>query len=137
MNRDWYDFPIQLILFKLFIFYFVIDQIKSRIPYQSLFTKWFHTTARILRISNFLIGGEHPDEESDDEDDDETPRREFRYMRVPRTDHIPIVPGQRVLVPMREGEEVQGREGESEDEVREFWTCVYVPAHFKLRVLFF
>ncbi|KAJ3170162.1 hypothetical protein HDU88_008787 [Geranomyces variabilis] len=62
------------------------------------------------------------------------PRREFRYMRVPNNDHVEVIPGERMLIPVRADDPVRGREGETEEEVRLNWTKVYVPANFKTRI---
>ncbi|KAJ3244368.1 hypothetical protein HK104_008041, partial [Borealophlyctis nickersoniae] len=62
-------------------------------------------------------------------------KREFPYMRVPNRDVVEVVPGQPMLVPMRRGEPVRGREGETEDAVRANWTKVYVPGNFRARVI--
>ncbi|KAJ3174716.1 E3 ubiquitin-protein ligase march7 [Geranomyces variabilis] len=62
------------------------------------------------------------------------PRREFRYMRVPNNDHVEVIPGERMLIPIRDEDPVRGREGETEEEVRLNWTKVYVPANFKTRI---
>ncbi|KAJ3147104.1 hypothetical protein HDU86_008100 [Geranomyces michiganensis] len=62
------------------------------------------------------------------------PRREFRYMRVPNNDHVEVIPGERMLIPIRADDPVRGREGETEEEVRLNWTKVYVPANFKIRI---
>ncbi|KAI8822200.1 uncharacterized protein EV422DRAFT_566636 [Fimicolochytrium jonesii] len=60
--------------------------------------------------------------------------REFPYMRVPNHDHVELIPGERMLTPMRRDEPLRGREGETEEEVRLNWTKVYVPEDFKIRV---
>ncbi|KAI8909938.1 hypothetical protein DFJ77DRAFT_471383 [Powellomyces hirtus] len=62
------------------------------------------------------------------------PRREFRYMRVPNNDHVEVIPGERMLIPMRANDPIMGRAGETEEEVKLNWTRVYVPEHFKTRV---
>ena len=60
--------------------------------------------------------------------------REFRYLRVPKRDHIVVIPGQKMLIPMRDNDPVFGRSNETPDEVETNWTKVYVPDHFKWRV---
>jgi E3 ubiquitin-protein ligase DOA10 len=61
-------------------------------------------------------------------------RRPLRRLRVPNTDHIKIVPGEKILIPMNDGEPLFGREGETPEEVKTNWTIVYRPNHFKLRI---
>ncbi|KAJ3316508.1 hypothetical protein HDU76_001746, partial [Blyttiomyces sp. JEL0837] len=61
-------------------------------------------------------------------------RRENIYLRVPNHDHIEIIPGQRVLLPMARGQPLVGRPNETMDDMRANWTRVYVPERFKLRI---
>lgn len=63
-----------------------------------------------------------------------TSKRELRFMRVPKIDNIEIVPGEKLLIPMREDEAVFGRPNESQEEINTNWTKVYVPDHFFHRV---
>ncbi|KAJ3091188.1 hypothetical protein HK102_001375 [Quaeritorhiza haematococci] len=63
-------------------------------------------------------------------------RREFRYMRVPNHDHVEVIPGQKMLIPIRENDPVVGRPNETQEEVRANWKKVYVPDRFKIRVVF-
>jgi len=61
-------------------------------------------------------------------------KRQFRKMRVPNTDRIKITPGEKILIPMNDGEPLFGREGETPEEVKTNWIIIYRPDHFKLRV---
>ncbi|KAJ3022734.1 hypothetical protein HKX48_005361 [Thoreauomyces humboldtii] len=62
------------------------------------------------------------------------PQREFRYMRVPNNDHVEVIPGERMLIPMREHDPIIGRDGETPEEIKLNWTKVYVPEGFKIRI---
>ncbi|KAJ3053322.1 hypothetical protein HK097_004529, partial [Rhizophlyctis rosea] len=59
--------------------------------------------------------------------------REFRFMQAPHHDHVEVIPGQKMLIPLRRGEAVPGRFGETEDDIRANWTKVYVPGGFRTR----
>ncbi|KAI8915088.1 hypothetical protein BC831DRAFT_168458 [Entophlyctis helioformis] len=63
------------------------------------------------------------------------PKREKRFMRVPNHDHVEIIPGQKMMVMMREEDPVFGRETESPDEVAANWTKVYTPDNFQKRII--
>jgi len=61
-------------------------------------------------------------------------RRQHRRLRVPNTDRIKITPGEKILIPMNDGEPLFGREGETPEEVKTYWTIIYRANHFKLRI---
>jgi hypothetical protein len=60
--------------------------------------------------------------------------KRLRYMRVPNHDRIEIIPGQKMLVLMKESDDVFGREGETPQQISENWSKVYVPNSFWLRM---
>ncbi|TPX65973.1 hypothetical protein SpCBS45565_g04773 [Spizellomyces sp. 'palustris'] len=219
------EFPIDLLIFH-FVVPWTVAWIRPKRILRWLVDQWFRWTARRLRLTSFLFGGAHKDEESDDEvevevndateeivyhddaapsvsadspavegsgtveqpaapahsqeqplpintassssdrgdeaddewEDEEVivlngpgprtppstatatkrkrwrPRREYRYMRVPNHDHVEVIAGQKMLIPLKFGEGLMGREGETEEEVRVNWTRVYVPDRFKIRI---
>ncbi|KNC99656.1 uncharacterized protein SPPG_09243 [Spizellomyces punctatus DAOM BR117] len=219
------EFPIDLLIFH-FVVPWTVAWIRPKRILRWLVDQWFRWTARRLRLTSFLFGGAHKDEESDDEvevevndateeivyhdeaapsasadspslegngtveqpaapahsqeqplptsagssssdraddaddewEDEEVivlngpgprtppstttgikrkrwrPRREYRYMRVPNHDHVEVIAGQKMLIPLKFGEGLMGREGETEEEVRVNWTKVYVPDRFKIRI---
>ncbi|KAI9098644.1 hypothetical protein DFS34DRAFT_618303 [Phlyctochytrium arcticum] len=207
------EFPLDLLVFH-FIIPWTIATVKPKKLLAKLLEIWFRWAAHRLRLSSFMFGGNHKDEESDDEieidvsegtedmflnvgdkydmeivdapsaapeplngttedvakivedhgedGDDEwedeeiillnssrksydvigseprkrrIPRRAVRFMRVPNHDHVEVKPGLKMLIPMRYDEEVFGREGETEEEVKANWTRVYVPDRFKARLI--
>ncbi|KAJ3143764.1 hypothetical protein HK101_003116 [Irineochytrium annulatum] len=61
--------------------------------------------------------------------------RQYPYLRVPNHDHVEIIPGQKMMIPMERGAPLMGRVNETVDEVRANWTRVYVPDRFRMRVV--
>jgi E3 ubiquitin-protein ligase DOA10 len=93
--------------------------------------------------------GDDGDDEGDDKEEDDDritklkikkikknngKRRPFRRLRVPNTDHIKIIPGEKILIPLNDGDPLFGREEETPEEVKANWTIVYRANHFKLRI---
>ncbi|KAJ1565907.1 hypothetical protein HK096_007185, partial [Nowakowskiella sp. JEL0078] len=69
LNESIAEFPIDLLLFH-FMVPLTIQSADPETVFRILVTLWFEATARLLRITGFLFGGRHDDEESDNEDDE-------------------------------------------------------------------
>ncbi|KAJ3216804.1 hypothetical protein HK099_005707, partial [Clydaea vesicula] len=156
------DMPTDLLILH-FIVPFLYKLVKPKLRFKFLMERWFKFTANRLRLTEFLLGEKNMEEEDaennwvdvdDTESDDELPDliypnnnavakpkaskvREFEFLRVPNTDRIRVVPGEKILIPMRRGEKLFGRVGETEDEVKERWRIVWVPGYLKLRLMGF
>ncbi|KAI8800678.1 hypothetical protein BJ742DRAFT_66466 [Cladochytrium replicatum] len=63
------------------------------------------------------------------------PRRQYRFMRVPNHDNIEVIPGQKIMIPIRERDPIVGRPNETQEDVAANWTKVYVPDRFRARVI--
>jgi E3 ubiquitin-protein ligase MARCH6 len=61
-NIPMLEFPVDL-LFYNFVMPFAIQSIKPSDGLHSIYDWWFHCCARMLRLSDFLFGERHPDEE--------------------------------------------------------------------------
>jgi hypothetical protein len=151
---DHFSDTLSEIPFDLFFFHYILPQtirfIKPDVIFRKLVSAWFSYIAKSLRLTHFLLGKENEDELSDCESECEEDRRgmeskifmsskkadkrEKRYMRVPNHDNIEIIPKEKMLIPMKEEDEVFGRPGETEDEVKANWTKVYIPDYFYTRV---
>ncbi|BFZ56687.1 hypothetical protein PYCC9005_003735 [Savitreella phatthalungensis] len=112
--------------------------------YRGIWRAWFMWSAASLRLSSFIMGDRHVDEErvspllrslglekaSDDGDFNGS------FRRVPATDTLPvrIGPGQHMLIEVDEHNERQ--DGQPEDDTREdaAYMVVYAPPHFRLRL---
>lgn len=136
----------------------MVSRIAPTAMIKYMLRQWFVFSAKMFRLTSFLFGGEHPEEHSDDEDEEERKenvsdsveekrsdtdqqplrrrrRREFRFMRVPKNDHIEIIPKEKVLIRMTDDQPVFGRAKETPEEVEARWMKLYVPAWFWTRVL--
>jgi hypothetical protein len=83
---------------------------------------------------------EWEDEEESQEEIPRSPnkvRRELRYLRVPNRDNIEVIPGQKMLIWMKDSAPVFGRANETPEQVQQNWTKVYAPNHFYKRVISF
>jgi hypothetical protein len=56
------------------------------------------------------------------------------WIRVPNIDNIDIIPGEKMLVWMKQSEPVFGRANETPEEVLRKWTKVFAPDQFYPRV---
>ncbi|KAJ3240558.1 hypothetical protein HDU81_003442 [Chytriomyces hyalinus] len=158
------EFPIDVL-----IFHFLVPAAVSWIRPRDLIVEglrvYFRATARMLRITQFLLGERRQDEEhgevgendplvlklyrdgpaeehaADEQEVNEEVQplapgaRETPYLRVPNHDRIPLKPGHKVMIPMTRTEPLIGREDESEDDIKLNWTRVYVPSHLRVRLL--
>ncbi|KAI9034063.1 hypothetical protein DFJ74DRAFT_640030 [Hyaloraphidium curvatum] len=59
---------------------------------------------------------------------------ETMLLRVPKRDHVPLLPRVPMMVPWEEGAPLAGRPGETEEDVRANWELVRVPRDWKRRV---
>lgn len=133
-------FPIDLVIFHL-----VGPWIFRRIDFNGRMKEanvvWFRLVAKFLRLTSFLFGGRHFEEETDlytELAGTATDPKNFRFMRVPNHDHIEIKPGVRdIMIPIRQDDPVLGRPNETEEETRSNWVKVFVPTHFRFRVHIF
>ncbi|KAI8998301.1 hypothetical protein BC832DRAFT_241987 [Gaertneriomyces semiglobifer] len=123
-----WEFPVDLVVGHFFVPW-VVSVVNPKTVVKVVLDKCIKILARVLELEEFLLGAVQRRMEVDG--------RDFPYLRVPNHDHIEVVPGYRMVVPMREQEEVFGREGETEDDVRGNWRKVYVPPMWKLRVVLF
>jgi hypothetical protein len=106
--------------------------------------RWFQWSAKKFSLTSFLFGERSPDEESDIHIESILSSTglpqpsNYRFLRVPNHDHIEVTPGVRdVMIPCRENDPLFGRPHESPEEVNANWTKVYIPRHFKPRVMFY
>jgi hypothetical protein len=83
--------------------------------------------AQLLRLSNYILGARHAEEEK-------TPPEGF--YQVPNVDNIQYIQGDQMMIPISQNEEVKGRLDRGEDDATRYWTKVYLPRQWKLRVLF-
>ncbi|KAJ3129995.1 hypothetical protein HK098_007261 [Nowakowskiella sp. JEL0407] len=91
LKWDWMDsladFPIDLILYRIIV-PFMLHALNPATLFRAIVTYWFEGTARYLRLTSFLFGGRHYEEESDDESDEvdvwagENPTGEERKRRL-------------------------------------------------------
>lgn len=111
---------------------------------------WFHTTARMLRLSSFLFGDRVPDEEvsipfsvifqfkrrpSIDHISLDSFESNGSFLRVPATDTIPLHQRQQMLIPVTEENlRLDGKAETEEQRGNTDFRVVYVPPHFSARV---
>jgi hypothetical protein len=67
---------------------------------------------------------------------DHRKKRGKRFLRVPNRDMIEIIPGEKILIWMKETDPVFGRPNETPEEVQRNWTKVYAPDWFYTRVIY-
>lgn len=176
LRLEFYDSMSEIpfdLFFLQYIFPHILKLVDINSNFKSLVRTWFETVARKLRVSHFLLGEDHPDEQSDfgdfedeaevryltiddpfavrgpgeefsDETDEEWENidevhvkkstREKRYLRVPNRDTVEIIPGDRMVVWMKEEDPVFGRPNETADDIQTNWTKVYAPDWFQTRV---
>jgi hypothetical protein len=117
-----------LLLFQ-FIAPMVIQFLSPKETFQAVIAWWFRTIAKKLRITHFLLGERRTEEEIDQD-------TKKQFLQVPKTDHIEVIPGQKMLIDIGENEDIKGRPNETPEEVELHWTKVYVPPKFKIRVTY-
>ena len=137
-----YQLPIEIL-----VNHFTIPWMISRMNFRHYFNRfvrgWFIWTSKRLRLSHFMFGGERRVEEEVDlhverEALDPNDPSRFRFLRVPNHDHIEIIPGvYDLMTPIREHDELYGRQGETVTDIRSNWTKVYIPTCFWIRVRLF
>jgi E3 ubiquitin-protein ligase MARCH6 len=85
--------------FDLFFFQFVLPQyfryLNLKPKFISVVRKWFEKVAHLLRMTQFLLGDERPDEESDFEDN----QTDIRYLTV---NNVDVDEHLRIHVPKRD-----------------------------------
>ncbi|CAG8434077.1 5282_t:CDS:10 [Diversispora eburnea] len=124
------DFPIDLLIFHIIVPTTVAFARPKRM-FRTLFENWWHITARHLRLTSFMFGDRHYEEEGThvrktwhavllnkkapvplpddvgyldepDESEEVVFNRDGGFVRAPSYDGVPVVPGRRMLIPVTE-----------------------------------
>jgi E3 ubiquitin-protein ligase DOA10 len=155
------DFPADLLVFHIIV-PVTVTWAKPKRLFRKLFENWWKVASRFLRLTSFMFGGRHYDEEGTHErrtlravlfrlkapipvagevvDDDENAEVVFvkdgGFVRAPSYDGVPVIPGRRMLIPVNEDGTLKNpEEAPAVDELN--YTIVYVPPNFKARVITF
>ncbi|KAJ3098980.1 hypothetical protein HDU97_003545 [Phlyctochytrium planicorne] len=85
------EFPIDLLIFH-FLLPWAIAWLRPRHLFRTVLNSWFRITARMLRLSHFLLGDRNRDEESDtEEDEDDIPVRLIQANENPSAQRAPFL----------------------------------------------
>ncbi|PKK66367.1 hypothetical protein RhiirC2_784876 [Rhizophagus irregularis] len=121
------DFPADLLVFHIVV-PVTVTWAKPKRLFRKLFENWWKVTSRVLRLTSFMFGGRHYDEEGTD----------GGLVRAPSYDGITVVPGRRMLIPVNEDGTLKnpGEVPVGQDDQLNY-TVVYIPPNFKARVIIF
>ncbi|RHZ59499.1 hypothetical protein Glove_363g39 [Diversispora epigaea] len=138
------DFPIDLLIFHIIV-PTTVALARPKRMFRTLFENWWHLTARHLRLTSFMFGGRHYEEEGthvrktwravllnkkapvplpddidyfdeSDESEEVVFGRDGGFVRAPSYDGVPVVPGRRMLVPVTERGELLNPEDATGDD---------------------
>jgi len=153
-NQPLSDFPADLLIFHFFVPW-IISFAQPKKAFKKLVSAWFHWISKKLKITGFVFGGRHPDEEELDGNYEQgldlnsteessssssfakSSTKKSHFLQVPNHDHVEVIPGQKMLTPIGEHDPLVGRPNETPEEVTANWTKVYVPNSFRYRVRIF
>ncbi|GAM82739.1 hypothetical protein ANO11243_007250 [Dothideomycetidae sp. 11243] len=128
------EFPIEFIVYN-FLSPFLFKLLKPGIGMEALYKRWLRKCARTLRLSHFLFGDRHVDEES--EGTSGSFSASGSYVRVPASDQVRIQRGQPVFAPVTEedvaNDEAQQKYSEHGRPGQRFRN-VYIPPWFRARI---
>lgn len=121
------DFPADLLVFHIVV-PVTVTWAKPKRLFRKLFENWWKITSRALRLTSFMFGGRHHNEEGTD----------GGLVRAPSYDGITVVPGRRMLIPVNEDGTLKnpGEVPVGQDDQLNY-TVVYIPPNFKARVIIF
>jgi E3 ubiquitin-protein ligase MARCH6 len=125
--------------------------VKPSTTIKSAWNWWFHTTARMLRLSSFLFGTRIEDEEGSmplrevvrfkrRPRIDQIPPGSFTangsFLRVPAIDTIPLNRRKQMLIPVtHDNRRLDGQTETDEQRNDADFRVVYVPPHFSTRIM--
>ncbi|KAG9287347.1 hypothetical protein G9A89_023718 [Geosiphon pyriformis] len=164
-NEPISDFPLDLLIFHIIV-PITVDWAKPRRLFRSLFTNWWKVAAGQLRLTSFMFGNRHPEEEGthvrktwrafllarkapiprlgidinveDNQDAEVVFIKDGGFVRAPSYDGVPVVPGRRMLIPVNEqGALLDPNDAPVGDDGQLHHTVVYIPPSFRSRVIFF
>ncbi|RIB06064.1 hypothetical protein C2G38_542961 [Gigaspora rosea] len=153
------DFPADLLVFHIII-PVTVTLAKPKRLFRTLFENWWHITSHHLRLTSFMFGGRHYDEEGTHvrktwrafffflkapiignnaiENEDVAFVRDGGFVRAPSYDAVPVEPGKRMLIPVTEdGTLIDPNDAPAGDDDQPGYTIVYIPPNFKARIIFF
>ncbi|GJJ11157.1 hypothetical protein Clacol_005388 [Clathrus columnatus] len=160
MREPLSEIPVDL-LFVHLILPPTLHYFRPRKPVRRLMTLWWHWTARQLRLTSFMFGERHPDEEYstpwswkklfglNEGKAVVVPGRDGGFRRAPAGDNIAFLRDKPALVPIDEEGKPLDETGHDiiaaqDEEARrsgrnpaEDYTTVYVPPEFRKRVILF
>ncbi|KAI9597532.1 hypothetical protein BDF19DRAFT_435367 [Syncephalis fuscata] len=138
------DFPIDLLVLHLVV-PIVVTWARPKRHFRIYFAAWWKAVSYLLRLSSFMFGGRHPEEEVierwiNEEDKAET-RLVGRLVLAPSYDSIPVWLDRSVFIPVNEAGEPLNTEDQSliDDSVapEQRGIIVYLPTYFRTRICLF
>ncbi|GET00217.1 RING finger membrane protein [Rhizophagus clarus] len=132
------DFPADLLVFHIVV-PVTVTWAKPKRLFRKLFENWWKVTSRVLRLTSFMFGGRHYDEEVIvDENAEVLFKKDGELVRAPSYDGITVVPGRRMLIPVNEDGTLKnpGEVPAGQDDQLNY-TVVYIPPNFRARVIIF
>ncbi|CAG8534573.1 36214_t:CDS:2 [Racocetra persica] len=153
------DFPADLLVFHIII-PVTVTLAKPKRLFRTLFENWWHITSHHLRLTSFMFGGRHYDEEGTHvrktwrafflflkapivdnnaiENDDVAFVKDGGFVRAPSYDAVPVEPGKRMLIPVTEdGTLIDPNDASAIDDDQPGYTIVYIPPNFRARIILF
>jgi len=132
------EFPIDLLLYN-FLLPFFIHLLNPSKGLHIIYEWWFRKCARALRLSHFLFGEQHNDEEGNvDFADEPQAQHEGRYVRAPASDQVRIPKGGKVFLEVNEHDERWDSARDHLDRAHardnDHFTKVYIPPWFRIRI---
>jgi len=155
-NEPVLEFPVDL-LFYNFLMPLAVKFFKPSKGLNQIYTWWFRNCARALRLTNFLFGEKKEDEEGrhvrrtwtgvadgaegqihEAHDVETTFVREGRYVRAPGSDQVRIPKDTHSFLEVdKDNNRVDGQPDPDDGlhgRKNEFFTAVYVPPNFRIRI---
>jgi len=156
------DFPADLLVFHIIV-PVTVTWAKPKRLFRKLFENWWRVTSHFLRLTSFMFGGRHYEEEgthvrgtlravlfglkapipglgevnNDDENLEVVFVKDGGFVRAPSYDGVPVVPGRRMLIPVNEDGTLKNPEEAPVVDDQLNYTVVYIPPNFKARVITF
>ncbi|CAG8481152.1 15624_t:CDS:10 [Funneliformis mosseae] len=156
------DFPADLLVFHIVV-PVTVTWAKPKRLFRKLFENWWKVTSRTLRLTSFMFGDRHFDEEGThvrrtwgaslrrlkaripnpgdniiNEYAEVVFVKDGELVRAPSYDGVPVVPGRRMLIPVNEDGTLKNPDDApvgQDDQLN--YTIVYIPPNFKARVITF
>lgn len=118
---------------------------------KAVWTQWFISTSKLLRLTNFIMGDKALDEEiskpwytslsgnlfKPDSSETQGWQHTGSYRRVPATDSVPLRTGKDMIMVVTKDNELVNPSEQDETKDDPDYVVVYVPDHFKLRIYIF